>query len=57
MLSAQGLKRSVGRPRTCWDSKNHSQWYGRADLTRAGIDHGVLALTCRSSRLPLFPIR
>jgi transposase InsO family protein len=47
LLDQHGLRHSFGQPGTCWDSKNDSRWQALTDLTRAGIDHGVLALTCR----------
>jgi hypothetical protein len=57
MLAAHEVRSSVGRTGTCWDSKNDSRWQGLGDLTRAGTDHGVLALTCRSAvGLPLSSI-
>jgi transposase InsO family protein len=48
ILAERRLRQSIGRPGTCWDSKNDCRWQALTDLTRAGIDHGVLALTCRS---------
>jgi transposase InsO family protein len=57
LLTAHQARQSVGRPGTCWDSKNEYRWQALADLTRVGIDHGVLALTCRSdASLPPFCI-
>jgi len=57
LLDQHGLRHSIGRPGTCWDSKNDFRWQALTDLTRAGIDHGVLALTCRlDANLPPFSI-